>query len=179
MEKIRLLQYQQARYNIDGCQNQVRLVFRRDDMLKNVSHAIKSTFPQVIVMNRGAHYVNDTTLTFDLERNVAEIRDWYSKCDSLNMTCHFFWRTTVPGHPRCNDFNFTSPINDRAKMESWISNSSNYDNHTIQYHWQDYQHQNLLATRILQEKLGGRVEFLDAYDLNILRPDEHRAHKGK
>jgi hypothetical protein len=161
-----------------ACNNQVRLVFRRDDLLTNLTEAIESTFPQVIVMNRGAHYVNDTRLVSGLQQNIEEIKAWQSKCRERNMKCHLFWRTSVPGHPLCNQVNYTGPNNNLEAMEASIANLSHYNNHTILYHWYDYQHQNELVLDILKRNLGDDFDVLDAYHLNVLRPDEHRAHQG-
>lgn len=162
-----------------GCRRKTRLVFRRDDVLTNLTGAINDAFPQVIVINRGAHYQNDTTLVAGIQRNIKEIKEWKEKCDGYGLKCHLFWRTSVPGQPLCNQINFTRPNNDLEAMEAWIGNHSNYDNHTINYHWYDYQHQNNLALDILREGLGeDGFEVLDAYYLNVLRPDEHRTHQG-
>ena len=196
------------------CKNQVRLVFRRDDLLTNVSDAIfySQTFPQVVVLNRGSHYKNDTTLLSGMNNEVIPaITDWQGKCRDLGLKCHLFWRTSVPGHPGCNATTntFTQPVNDITEMERLIADMSMYNNRTIEYHWYDYKHQNSLVVDLLQNKLqdydppvvvedsngGGNFErmddhhdksilhnntfdIIDAYDLNVLRPDEHRAHQG-
>jgi uncharacterized radical SAM superfamily Fe-S cluster-containing enzyme len=78
-----------------ACNQTVRLAFRRDDLLTNISVAIEETFPQVLVINRGAHFINDTRFVPALRRNLEEINDWYGKCHGMNMTCHLFWRSTV------------------------------------------------------------------------------------
>ena len=159
-----------------ACQKMVRLVFRRDDTLMNVSDAIRNTFPQVLIMNRGAHYVNDTRLLSGIRRNLKEIQYWQESCKRMNIKCHLFWRTSVPGHPHCDQF--TKPINDVAVMEAYIANRSNYNDRSIKYHWYDYQHQNELVVREFEKTLGwDNFDVLDAYHLNILRPDEHRAHQ--
>jgi hypothetical protein len=162
-----------------GCNRQTRLVFRRDDLLTNLTGAIKEAFPQVIVINRGAHYQSDSALVSGIHQNIKDIKEWKEKCNDYGLKCHLFWRTSVPGHPLCSQTNFTQPINDLAEMETWIGNRSNYNEHTIKYHWYDYQHQNNLALDILRQGLGDdSFEVLDAYYLNVLRPDEHRAQKG-
>eukprot|EP00934_Nitzschia_sp_Nitz4_P008568 Nitzschia sp. Nitz4//scaffold13_size275219//113576//117825//NITZ4_000867-RA/size275219-processed-gene-0.84-mRNA-1//1//CDS//3329535993//8558//frame0 len=117
-----------------GCHDKVRLAFRRDDNLSRVSDAIEETFPQVLVLNRGAHYQNDTKLMQGMQGVISDVKEWKGKCDSAGMKCHLFWRTTVPGHPLCAEKNFSAPNNDLRAMESWIADLSNYDNHTIEYH---------------------------------------------
>ena len=155
----------------------VRLVYRRDDKLEDLKHAIVQDFPTVLVLNRGAHYTNDTMLLDNVYKNIEVLNKyWWKACEQHGLQCHLFWRTSVPGHPLCEQF--AEPVNDRAAMEALIANRSNYNEHTIQYHWYDYQRQNLLVEKVWLEKANFPVKILDAYDLNVLRPDEHRAHQG-
>ena len=170
------------------CRKQTRIVYRRDDLLSNVRHAIfeENTFPQVIVMNRGAHYQNDTMLMSGMGKVATALNDWKLKCENFNITCHVLWRTSVPGHPNCANNNFNHPVNNIHAMEALINDRSNYNNRTIKYHWFDYQHQNKMVVDMLtkQQNLLHKtstpffLEIMDAYYLNILRPDEHRAHQG-
>jgi hypothetical protein len=90
------------------------------------------------------------------------------------MKCHFFWRTSVPGHPECGTF--PKPVNDLALMEERVANLAFYNNRSINFHWYDYQHQNELVLKEI-EKAGIEYNIIDAYYLNMLRPDEHRAHQ--
>jgi hypothetical protein len=154
----------------------VRLVYRRDDKLLDLPSALSQDFPTVLVLNRGAHYTNDTMLLENLYTNMALLQKlWWKPCQEHGLQCHLFWRTSVPGHPHCG--NFSQPVNNRTAMEAWIDDRSHYDAHTIGYHWYDYQRQNLLAEQVWK-KANFPVTILDAYDLNVLRPDQHRAHQG-
>lgn len=162
-----------------ACNRQSRIVFRRDDLLTNLTAAIMDHFPVVVVLNRGAHYQNDTVLSSGIRRNIQEIKEWKAKCAAFGYRCHLFWRTSVPGHPLCDKVNFTVPINNIVEMENWISNVSNYDAYTSKYHWYDYQHQNELVLNLLRQGLGDDgFQVLDAYHLNVRRPDEHRVRQG-
>ena len=155
----------------------VRLVYRRDDKLEDLEYALQQDFPTVLVLNRGAHYTNDTELLQNIQQNLDILHKyWWKVCQQHGLQCHMFWRTSVPGHPHCQQF--TQPVNNRTEMEAWVGRLSNYDNHTIKYHWYDYQRQNQLVEKLWMEKANFPVTILDAYDLNILRPDEHRAHQG-
>ena len=155
----------------------VRLVYRRDDKLLELKDAVTKDFPTVLVLNRGAHYTNDTDLLENIYSNLEILQKyWWKPCEQYGLQCHLFWRTSVPGHPHCEQF--TEPVTDRVAMEAWIANRSNYNDHTWGYHWYDYQRQNLLVEQVLLEKANFPVTILDAYDLNILRPDDHRAHQG-
>lgn len=161
------------------CNARVRLAFRRDDILTNLTDAIQSTFPEVLILNRGAHYQNDTRLIPGIERNIEEIKAWRTKCRNANIKCHLYWRTSVPGHPLCDRVNFEAPNNDLEAMETWIADPGNYNNHTIKYHWDDYQRQNIMVTEIMRSQLGeDTLRIIDAYYLNVRRPDQHRSHQG-
>lgn len=158
------------------CDGRTRIVYRRDDKLQNVTGSIIETFPTVLVLNRGAHYVNDTLLLPDIRHNIAEVREWLRLCREVyEIKCHFFWRTSVPGHPECG--NFTAPVNNIDVMETRVRDLSFYNERSINYHWYDYQHQNELVLSELQAS-GIEYRVIDAYHLNMRRPDEHRAHQG-
>ena len=157
----------------------VRLVYRRDDRLLNLTSALEQEFPTTLILNRGAHYVEDDVLLREMEPNWKVVRSWLQQCrDVHGIKCHFFWRTSVPGHPKCS--NFQEPVNNLSEMEAWIANKDNYDDHTINYHWYDYQDQNQLMLKEIDNQIGPHFsyEILDAYYLNVLRPDEHRAHQN-
>jgi GDSL/SGNH-like Acyl-Esterase family found in Pmr5 and Cas1p len=160
-----------------------KFVFRNDAELKaqTIVHSIEHDFPMILILNRGAHYVADSELLDDMQELLPVLLQWQTKCrNSFQTKCHLFWRTTVPGHTKCEEFN--SPVNDLADMESWIQSKDNYDNETIwNFHWQDYQRQNLLVLQTFQEfslATGLQYEVLDAYELNVLRPDGHRWHQN-
>lgn len=155
----------------------VRLVYRRDDRLEDLLHTIQQDFPTVLVLNRGAHYADDTVLLKNVNDNMELLQKyWWKPCQDMGLHCHLFWRTTVPGHPNCQQF--TQPINDRAAMEAWIGNRSNYNNDEkfVKYGWHDFGRQNQLVEQAWN-KANYPVTILDAYDLNILRPDDHRTHQ--
>jgi hypothetical protein len=172
-----------------------------------VQQAIQDDFPTVLILNRGAHYVNDTMHVNKLRYETLPIvQEWLNKCQNVygGMKCHFFWRTSVPGHPGCatasvaavnsssSSFKplYTRPNNNREQVEALVANLSNYNDHTMTYHWYDYQRQNQLALTELQSWQAAQnnnnnnnnapfhYRIIDAYDINILRPDEHRAHDG-
>ncbi|GKY97953.1 hypothetical protein MPSEU_000753300 [Mayamaea pseudoterrestris] len=183
------------------CNGNTKVWYLRDDKLDMLPRLLDEFVPHQIIANRGAHYVNDTMLMGALREDVfPAIKKWQKTCRAEygggSSVCSFAWRTSVPGHPDCSDGKqslYTKPNNHLAEVESMIRRLKNYDNHTINYHWYDYQHQNELVLELLQEMFGDgdgsnggdRVHddldnymVLDAYYLNVRRPDEHRAHQG-
>jgi len=159
-----------------ACNGQTKLLYRRDDRLLNVTAAIEQHFPTVLVLNRGAHFATDAILLKEIQHNIREVRDWLAQCDARNIKCHFFWRTSVPGHPHCG--NFTAPINSLRQMEAHVTDLNNYDEFTLAYHWYDFQRQNRLVERAFRQAQLNSFQIIDAYYINMLRPDEHRSHQG-
>jgi hypothetical protein len=148
-------------------------VYRRDDYLENLRHALLENgthIPQVLVLNRGAHYTNDTSFAAGIQSTLDVVEEWLGRCDQMSIKCHFFWRNTVPGHVNCRSFKV--PVNDKATIEAHIANLSNYDATSIKFHWYDFQHQNVLVeAELVRRKIRHRV--LDGYHINVLRPDRH------
>lgn len=160
-----------------ACGTNTRIIFRNDPRLSFLTDAIRADFPLVLILNRGAHYVNDTELRSSIQNNVPELRNWQKTCQRMGLRCHLYWRTTVPGHPRCTEFNESTPFGDLEAMEDRIFDLSNYNNVTINYHWQDFARQNELILHEL-ESSGLDYNVIDGYHVNILRPDEHRSRDG-
>ena len=207
-------------------QSLTRVVFRRDDRLQNLSSALfprsvdmkGAFFPLVLILNRGAHYVEDDVLMPDIRRNLKEVEAWLQNCRLFGIKCHLFWRTSVPGHPHCWDHTFTTgsdedsinntvrgfrePVNRLSDMERYIQNRDLYDDRSVKYHWYDYQHQNGLVLEELDSWVAHWIDIglvgnavslgksrgtrdsplstfrvIDAYYLNVLRPDQHRVEE--
>ena len=158
------------------CSGQTKILYRRDDRLQNLTLALEQHFPTVLVLNRGAHYAPDKILLNEIRDNIRDVRAWLAKCDSKKVKCHFFWRTTVPGHPHCG--NFTKPVNNLAAMEAHVADLRNYNEYTSTFHWYDVKRQNELVVEEFRKAKLNSFEVIDAYYVNILRPDEHRAHQN-
>jgi hypothetical protein len=211
-----------------------KFVFRNDARLTQITDSIQQDFPVVLILNRGAHYVNDTVLTDDMrETIVPAVQEWWRECQKHHLKCHLFWRTTVPGHVGCDQMKsenedannsskvvqtkeavnltvyntdlhrFPQPVNDLAFMEARLYNQSLYtEKQWEKFHWQDFPRQNQLVLKELSRSMSISsssslvpsttdddndnatlslsplsVTIIDAYELNMLRPDEHRAHQ--
>jgi hypothetical protein len=182
------------------CNGETAVVYRRDDQLSQLPSVWQphqeqqehesttanshTSFPTVLILNRGAHYANDTMLLAGVRNNILQVGEWMQECRALGVDCHFFWRTSVPGHAGCdstdtneNVIDYSRPVNDLDAIETRIANRTMYTEHQLKYHWYDYQHQNELVLSELA-KSGLDYTVLDAYRLNVLRPDEHRSHQG-
>jgi len=146
------------------CNGTVRLISQRDFFLQHIAANVIRYKPDIIVLNRGAHYVADDELMNDMgKRIIPEVRAWRESCPE----CLFVWRTTVPGHPNCT--HYTKPSLNRTAMEEAIQASlSMYAG----YHWQEFDHQNQLILDAWN-KSGIQHLVMDGYYFNLLRPDAH------
>ncbi|GKY92935.1 hypothetical protein MPSEU_000262500 [Mayamaea pseudoterrestris] len=160
-----------------ACRGAVRIVFRNDARLDDLQDSMQQDFPTVLVLNRGAHYVEDEELEHGMSKTIDTIKQWQSACMRMNVTCHFFWRTSVPGHPNCLEA--TEPVNNLQQMRDIVNDLRNYDRTTLSYHWQDFERQNNLVLKMLSEAASNSTSvfnytILPAFEVNMLRPDLHR-----
>lgn len=145
-----------------------------------VADSISADFPTVLILNTGAHYRNDTDLINGLRQTLPVLEQWQSGCTRRQLKCHLFYRTSVPGHPDC--INFTEPVNDFQRMEAFVTSPRSYDNKTWKYNWKwyDFRRQNQLVLKELDDYTRRhhlQYQVLDAYEINLLRPDGHRWHQ--
>ena len=105
------------------CGGSSTLVARRDFYLDTVQSMVDEYSPDVLVLNRGAHYKPDEELIAHLENTVfPQLHKWQSKCRANNKDCYLIWRTTVPGHPNCTSY--TQPSTSIAEMEELVKSSA-------------------------------------------------------
>mmetsp|Transcript_39922 Transcript_39922/g.40436 ORF Transcript_39922/g.40436 Transcript_39922/m.40436 type:complete len:451 (+) Transcript_39922:97-1449(+) len=173
------------------CEHQeTHIMYHRLDLLEHntVERLLKEKLPVVVIMNRGSHYVPDGRMITQLDQTFRFVARWQKQCQQVHgIKCHFFWRTTVPGHPNCGDFH--TPVNNLSLVENMVHNEPLAETN----HWTDFKRQNHLVSNLLssysrtthhQQQQNNKLDnntvilettILDAYYLNILRPDQHRA----
>ena len=168
------------------CDGSTYVAFKRTDDLNRVHETVDiDFFPTILILNRGAHYVPDEQLLKELNVTFHHVKEWLQRCRQVHgIKCHFYWRTTVPGHVGCKDF--TEPVNNLTMMEEWVASHrapKQTKQGLVDTHWYDFRHQNVLVSQLLestfrqdqvpmqQQLISYRI--LDAYYLNILRPDRH------
>jgi len=137
-----------------------KFVYRNDPRLTKILDSVRADFPLLLILNRGAHYVNDTALKDQMLTTIEHIRAWRKGCDTLYLKCHLFWRTTVPGHPNCTN-NVTIFTSDDSS-NSTRSGLAYEDNRTRQLNSQ--QHLPLPAPIHNLSQVEEYVEDLNNYD---------------
>lgn len=158
------------------CNGMTRIAFRRTSNLGRLNEFITLFQPDILILNRGAHYVsNDKFINQSLPLDVKLLQMWQRKCHLQGRDCLMIWRTTVPGHPEC--WKYKAPVNNRTEMEALVANLSLYSGKLrASFNWWNMQQQNMLVLQVLQ-KSDLIYEIMPAYDLGILRPDDHTLFK--
>jgi hypothetical protein len=88
----------------------------------------------------------------------------------MGKKCQLIWRTTVPGHPKCKSF--IEPSKSLAEIEGGMGRKSFTVPPKKNYWWSEFKHQNILALLALSHSLD--YDILPAYEINLLRPDDHK-----
>jgi hypothetical protein len=72
------------------------VTYRRDDNLKNLASILEEKFPIILILNRGAHYVQDDELLSDLQDTFLHVQNWQTKCKQ-----QYGFNVTFSGERQC------------------------------------------------------------------------------
>ena len=138
------------------CPNNATVLFfqRSDDLMGlNLSSSAMTHIPDMVVLNRGAHYVKDVRFVHQLQhQTIPMLQEWQASphCrrqqqqnNNNKKKCLLIWRTTVPGHPKCE--RFEAPLS--RSNQSFVEELMERDLYSRSKHWHQFQHQNELAIR--------------------------------
>lgn len=136
--------------------------------------------PDIVVANRGMHYTPDKEFSSGIDKAIKWLQNLQMNnphCRKTSSSCLSIWRTSVPGHPSCQRFH--KPSDNLLEMERLVANQSMYNKPSqyTKFGWWAMKHQN----RIAKEKFASSnlsYAVIDAYDLQILRPDLHLGQEG-
>jgi hypothetical protein len=170
----------------DTCNGTSKLIGKRDFYLNSVGPIIQDHSPDVLILNRGAHYTPDKVLLQAMSQNlIPQLEEWqFKKSASSSSTAAssktkqkkkdslLIWRTTVPGHPNCEQY--TEPADSVEEMERIINEHSNITQQ--KYYWDKFKDQNKLVLNLLRDS-SLVYDIMDAYNIDILRPDAHVSSK--
>ena len=106
----------------------------------------------IVIMNRGSHYVNDTSALSKLRILLPVFSEYVELHDIL-----LIYRNSVPGHSNCDKY--------KAPIKDIIPKSQN-----TWYNWDKFDHQNRIFETGFQSI---HALILDAYSPTIFRPDWH------
>uniref|UniRef100_A0A448ZJR5 Trichome birefringence-like C-terminal domain-containing protein n=1 Tax=Pseudo-nitzschia multistriata TaxID=183589 RepID=A0A448ZJR5_9STRA len=169
--------------NNNACSGNTKLLWLRDNRAKvsRLHHIIGLYDPDVIVLNRGAHYVESSVLRMELNLTLGRALEWQRDCDKRGgeRDCLLVWRTTAPGFPDCENTPGPIGIDRQAMAKDTVSDPSHPWYQTRlnghKFHWWDFAGQNAIVEDLFQSRIrqGLRVSFLDFYEMAILRPDLH------
>jgi hypothetical protein len=108
---------------------------------------------RVLILNRGAHWVEDAVLLRELNATLSTLR-------SQHPELLLIFRATPAGHLDCSSF--SQPLQQPPAPGQ-----------KLPYHWGTFAQQNRLIEQLLSERFPG-VLFLDIQPPTALRPESHR-----
>ena len=134
---------------------------------------LKQHEPDVVLLNRGIWYQNNTLLLPALNQTLSTMEDWMAQRTATNGSkTTFIWRTTAPGMPRC--YNETAPLNDLQAQIERVTASSNPWYQSIpkrsMYNWWEIPKQNQLVQQLLDQS-SIDFQYIDAFEMYLQRPD--------
>lgn len=113
----------------------------------------------LLVVNRGAHYVEDDIVIAELNATLNAMRERYG--DSVSI----IFRSTSPGHTDYDSKRYSPPLQHASEAN------------LTSYTFAKYENQNRLV-RALIHKHHEHVLYLDVYPSTILRADGHTTEDG-
>jgi hypothetical protein len=151
------------------CNQSVTVFYHRSKNMRTTAN-LKTTKPDILILNRGAHFVSDNEIVADWNETLKDLHNWQQDCLTNNKTCQLLYRTTVPGHPQC--LGDKEPSHSLEDMEARVENRSNYPGLWGTFHYWEFKRQNGLILELLRQSCLN-YSVLPAYEINMLRPDEH------
>ncbi|KAL3793096.1 hypothetical protein ACHAW5_006255 [Stephanodiscus triporus] len=155
-----------------GCHDTIKLIYRRSDHLDLLTSVIRDENPQMFILNKGSHVEQDEVYEAGWNKSINALEEHERHLEELGLPCLFLFRTTVPGHPQCASY--TEPVNNITQMEAVIADKSSYSMEMLQYRWWCFKAQNEIMENLVTASRLKNYHIMDAYDINILRPDKHR-----
>ena len=156
-----------------GCQDTLKLIYRRSDDLKLLPSVIQDENPQMFIVNKGSHPEHNEVYEAGWNQSINALEEHERNLAQLGLPSLVLFRTTVPGHPLCASY--TEPVNNITQMEAAIADKSLYSmKQMLQYRWWTFKAQNEIMSNLVTASRLRNYHIMDAYDINILRPDRHR-----
>jgi hypothetical protein len=162
-----------------------RLVFIRNDQIairQEVYNTVDNMNPwavyaknfDVLILNKGAHYVPYKTSTADTIATAMFLKRLTKEYPNIKI----FYRTSSPGHPESSLYGskaITTPL--LTEPSSWlnITSFSQYQRYVLKYHWDSFATMNDVTISILHT-FTDKTKFsvLHVAEMTLLRPDGHR-----
>ena len=113
----------------------------------------------LLVVNRGAHYVPDHVLLKEINETLTFMTQQYGSRISI------IFRSTAPGHSNYDETRYLAPL--RNSSEAKLND----------FHWDDFERQNRLVQRLIRRYFKD-VLYLDVYPSSVLRHDGHTDDDG-
>jgi len=121
-------------------------------------YLLKQLNIDLIIANRGVHYVpNDVVLT-ELEHTLSYLRQYHGGVSLI-------YRSSAPGHKNFDEVRYSAPLSSEAEAQ------------LDRFSWDKLKLQNSLIRQLLRNSFT-EVLYLDVYPSSVLRHDGHTTEDG-
>ena len=142
-----------------GCHNSnISIILLYDEYKLYKSFLDKYQF-DLLIYNRGAHYVADDVLLYELNSTLSFLHHYYP-------TISIIYRSTSPGHINFQDLRYSPPLSSKHHYMA-----------TSVHNWDLFEHQNELTKHLLHRHYHD-ILYLDIYPSTVLRGDGHCSIDG-
>lgn len=108
-----------------GCNGTLKLIYQRSDQLEYVPQVIREDTPQILILNKGSHPVNDEIYEAGWNQTISTLEEYERNLTKLGLPNIFFFRTTVPGHPQCETYTEQHNPNRSSNSQQIIVSGAN------------------------------------------------------
>ena len=153
---------------VRACSNRTTMLWSKNNyiLVGGVMQILQTYEPDIVVTNRGAHYLPDEELVPHLNATLATFKTWQESHDM-----RLIWRTTAPGVPSCSsEYAPNNDLND--VLASRVHNRSSWYGigQRSVFSWWDFERQNALVMNLI-ESSDVQFEVIDAFEMYTTRPD--------
>jgi len=135
--------------------------------------ALRRDKPDIIILNRGAHYSPDATLRKEMLFLLRSLRHNHRR--ALIVV-----RTTPPGAPECGDARTPAASLEAAGLEDRRQSSGGLPRPLhLPFHWGDFARQNAMLAEMVTTRFHPHAVIMDVYLSTALRPDARRVRSKR
>jgi len=149
---------QDSNNSMGVCGSNISITLLYDEYRLHKSFLDKYQF-DLLIYNRGAHYVSDDILLYELNNTLSFLQHHYPDISII-------YRSTSPGHVNFQDLRYSRPLSSKHQYVS-----------TSVHNWDQFEHQNEL-TRLFLNLYYRNIIYLDIYPSTMLRGDGHNTIDG-
>lgn len=121
-------------------------------------YLLKKLDIDLIIANRGVHFVPDDVVLTELEHTLSYLRQHHGSVSVI-------YRSSAPGHKNFDEVRYSAPLSSEAEAQLDL------------FSWDKLKLQNSLIRQLLRNSFN-EVLYLDVYPSSVLRHDGHTTEDG-